>query len=45
MRDGVEKPYKGVNSKIMKIKGEEVQVVYKVLSDGTKVISNAWVIK
>lgn len=45
MKNGIETPYKTVNSKVLEINGELVQVVYTILENGIKNISDAWVIK
>ena len=43
MEDGVEGPYKSVYSKTAIIDGFEVTVTYTKLSDGSILISDAWV--
>lgn len=43
LKEGVEKPYKGVSSKILIIEGESVQVTFKKVN-GIINISDDWVI-
>ena len=44
MKEGIETPYKSSNSKVLNINGEKVQVIYKILEDGTRAISDAWIL-